>query len=95
MHHVGHRRQPAPGNRIRDGTTLLREDGARVFAHSFAPHDATEPWGADLDGVAGALDGLVVNHARSQLGVLREYARYGADVVTAARNTLDELRMGE
>jgi len=24
---------------------LLREDGARVFAHSFVPYDATEPWG--------------------------------------------------
>lgn len=24
---------------------LLREDGARVFAHSFVPCDATEPWG--------------------------------------------------
>ena len=37
---------------------LLREDGARVFAHSFAAYDATEPWGADPDGVAGVLAGL-------------------------------------
>lgn len=37
---------------------LLREDGARVFAHSFAPCDATEPWGADPGGVAGVLADL-------------------------------------
>jgi 3-oxoacyl-[acyl-carrier protein] reductase len=24
---------------------LLRHEGARVFAHSYAPYDATEPWG--------------------------------------------------
>jgi 3-oxoacyl-[acyl-carrier protein] reductase len=39
---------------------LLQEDGARVCAHSFAPYDATEPWGADpqgIDGVFAALGG--------------------------------------
>jgi len=37
---------------------LLREDGARVFAHSFAPYDATEPWGADPSGTTGVLADL-------------------------------------
>jgi len=37
---------------------LLREDGARVFAHSFAPYDATEPWGADPGGTTGVLADL-------------------------------------
>jgi 3-oxoacyl-[acyl-carrier protein] reductase len=87
----------------------LLDDGHRVFAHSFHPYDATEPWGADpagADGVLvelggegaqlahasadlgdpaapaalvaaaverfGALDTLVVNHARSQNGLLAE-----------------------
>ncbi len=37
---------------------LLRENGARVFAHSFAPYDATEPWGSDPVGITGVLAGL-------------------------------------
>ncbi|MHA6782911.1 SDR family oxidoreductase [Pseudonocardia saturnea] len=81
----------------------LLDDGHRVFAQSWSPYDATEPWGADPDGIDGvlgllggegdrlahravdladpaapaalvaaaverfgALDTLVVNHARSQ-----------------------------
>lgn len=36
---------------------LLRE-GTRVFAHGYAPYDATEPWGADVDGVDGVLGDL-------------------------------------
>lgn len=37
---------------------LLREEGARVFAHSYAPYDATEPWGADPVGIEGVLEAL-------------------------------------
>jgi 3-oxoacyl-[acyl-carrier protein] reductase len=37
---------------------LLREQGARVFAHSYSPYDATEPWGADPDGISGVLAAL-------------------------------------
>lgn len=79
----------------------LLDDGHRVFAHSWSPYDATEPWGADPEGIDGvlaalacdrlghlaadfedpgaperllatavdrfgAVDTLVVNHARSQ-----------------------------
>jgi len=99
---------------------LLREDGARVFAHSFAPYDATEPWGADPDGIIGVLaalgdegerlahleadladpgapgrlvdaaverfgrlDGLVLNHARSQLGALDELEAATLDLTWA------------
>lgn len=86
---------------------LLAESGARVFAQSFSPYDATEEWGADPGGIDavlgelggtgerlahletdlsepeapqrlmdaaagrfGAVDALVLNHARSQPGTL-------------------------
>lgn len=88
---------------------LLRDHGARVFVHSYAAYDATQPWGADPGGITavltalggkddrlahaeadladssapewlvsqaikrlGALDALVVNHARSQQGTIAE-----------------------
>jgi 3-oxoacyl-[acyl-carrier protein] reductase len=31
-------------------TRRLTDLGARVFIHSFSPHDAEQPWGADVDG---------------------------------------------
>jgi 3-oxoacyl-[acyl-carrier protein] reductase len=37
---------------------LLRDDGARVFAHSYAPYDATQPCGADPDGINAVLTAL-------------------------------------
>lgn len=37
---------------------LLRDEGARVFAHSYSPYDATEPWGADPAGVEGVVEAL-------------------------------------
>ena len=37
---------------------LLRDVGARVFAHSYAPYDATQPWGADPDGINAVLTAL-------------------------------------
>jgi 3-oxoacyl-[acyl-carrier protein] reductase len=88
---------------------LLGDHGARVFVHSYAAYDATQPWGADPGGITavltalggeddrlahaeadladssapdwlvsqaikrlGALDALVVNHARSQQGTIAE-----------------------
>jgi len=33
----------------------LLDDGHMVFAHSWSPYDATEPWGADPDGIEGVL----------------------------------------
>lgn len=32
--------------------------GARVLVHSWTPHDAAQPWGADPAGTGGVLDGL-------------------------------------
>ena len=32
--------------------TRLRELGAGVFVHGWAPHDAAQPWGGDPEGVA-------------------------------------------
>ncbi|MGH3853754.1 MAG: SDR family oxidoreductase [Pseudonocardiaceae bacterium] len=37
---------------------LLRDEGSRVFAHSYAPHDATQPWGADPGGIDAVLTAL-------------------------------------
>ncbi|MGK5553740.1 SDR family oxidoreductase [Actinomadura kijaniata] len=36
----------------------LLDEGARVLVHSWAPHDAEQPWGADPAGVEGVLDAL-------------------------------------
>jgi 3-oxoacyl-[acyl-carrier protein] reductase len=36
----------------------LRELGAGVYAQGFAPHDASQPWGAEADGVATLADEL-------------------------------------
>jgi 3-oxoacyl-[acyl-carrier protein] reductase len=36
---------------------LLR-DGAKILLHSFSPHDAEQPWGADPGGMDALLDGL-------------------------------------
>lgn len=36
----------------------LLADGASVFAHSWAPHDAEHPWGADPDGVDAVIAAL-------------------------------------
>jgi 3-oxoacyl-[acyl-carrier protein] reductase len=96
----------------------LLADGAKVLAHSWAPHDALQPHGADPRGVEGvieelgglgprlgtieadlaevgaparvidyahaqfgAVDGLVVNHARSSPGTLETT---GAEELDAA-----------
>lgn len=32
--------------------------GARVLIHSWIPHDAAQPWGADAAGIAGVIEGL-------------------------------------
>jgi 3-oxoacyl-[acyl-carrier protein] reductase len=33
-------------------------DGARVLIHSFAPHDAEQPWGAEPGGIDAVVEGL-------------------------------------
>ncbi|WP_020669796.1 SDR family oxidoreductase [Amycolatopsis nigrescens] len=50
----------------------LLDDGARVFAQSWSPYDATEPWGADplgIEGVLGELGGVSdsLAHAEADL----------------------------
>jgi 3-oxoacyl-[acyl-carrier protein] reductase len=39
-------------------TRRLGDLGASVFVHSFSPHDATQPWGADPDGPAALVEEL-------------------------------------
>jgi 3-oxoacyl-[acyl-carrier protein] reductase len=36
----------------------LLADGARVLIHSYSPHDAQQPWGADPAGIGGVIDEL-------------------------------------
>ena len=36
----------------------LLADGGHVVIHSWSPHDAEQPWGADADGVEGVLEAL-------------------------------------
>jgi 3-oxoacyl-[acyl-carrier protein] reductase len=36
----------------------LAADGADVFLHSWSPHDAEQPWGADVEGPGALLQGL-------------------------------------
>nr|WP_028661561.1 SDR family oxidoreductase [Saccharomonospora saliphila] len=43
---------------------LLADDGTRVFAHSYSPYDATEPWGADPGGIEAVLHALGGSGAR-------------------------------
>jgi 3-oxoacyl-[acyl-carrier protein] reductase len=38
--------------------------GADVFIHSFMPYDASQPWGADADGVAGLIGTLREHRTR-------------------------------
>jgi 3-oxoacyl-[acyl-carrier protein] reductase len=37
---------------------LLRDEGARLFAHSYAAYDATQPWGADPGGITAVITAL-------------------------------------
>jgi 3-oxoacyl-[acyl-carrier protein] reductase len=49
------------GRRIGIGAAVaarLRADGARVMIHSWSPHDAEQPWGADPAGPAAVLSAL-------------------------------------
>jgi len=84
----------------------LLADGASVFVHSFAPHDAEQPWGADPAGVDAVVDALDapdrVGHRAADLAdpaapaavVDAALARFGAlDVVVAnhARSSQQSL----
>jgi NAD(P)-dependent dehydrogenase (short-subunit alcohol dehydrogenase family) len=43
----------------------LREQGADVFVQGFSPHDESQPWGADPDGVAALAEDLGAGYATS------------------------------
>ncbi len=57
-HDAGHRREPSAGDRVRHRPGDCSAKRARVFAHSYAPYDATEPCGADPCGIEGVLEAL-------------------------------------
>jgi 3-oxoacyl-[acyl-carrier protein] reductase len=62
----------------------LLVDGASVFVHSWAPHDAEHPWGADPDGVDTLIDALGAPERVAHLAVdFSDPAAPGA-LVTAA-----------
>ena len=74
----------------------LAAQGANVFAHHYAPHDATLPWGGDdldavADGVRAALRGEAVSGAAS--ADLRDPARLDAlfDAALALTGSVDVL----
>ena len=49
------------GRRIAIGAAIARRlaaDGAAVLVHSWVPHDAEQPWGADPDGPEAVVDGI-------------------------------------
>ena len=85
---------------------LLR-DGARVFAQSWSPYDASEPWGADPAGIDGVLDALGADatrlgHAEIDLEAadapqrlvavaIERFGRLDALVVNHARSSAGEL----
>ena len=55
----------------------LIADGGRVFVHSYAPYDSTEPWGADpvgIDGVLKALGGVREHLAHAELDLSAPHA---------------------
>jgi 3-oxoacyl-[acyl-carrier protein] reductase len=81
--------------RIGIGTAIARRmvaDGAAVLLHSWSPHDAEQPWGADEGGVEALVDEL-----RGEGGQVEQVAADFADpaaparVVDAARQTFGHL----
>lgn len=89
--------------RIAIGAAIARRlvaDGARVMLHSWSPHDAEQPWGADPGGpeavidathrAFGRLDVVVANHARSSSQSLEQLTAAEVDLSHAVnvRTTL-------
>ena len=57
------------GRRIAIGAAIARRlaaDGAAVMVHSWVPHDAEQPWGADPDGPAVVVDGIRAAGGRAE-----------------------------
>ena len=57
------------GRRIAIGAAIARRlagDGAAVVVHSWVPHDAEQPWGADPDGPEAVVDGIRAAGGRAE-----------------------------
>ena len=57
------------GRRIAIGAAIARRlagDGAAVVVHSWVPHDAEQPWGADPDGPGAVVDGIRAAGGRAE-----------------------------
>ena len=57
------------GRRIAIGAAIARRlagDGAAVLVHSWVPHDAEQPWGADPDGPEAVVDGIRAAGGRAE-----------------------------
>ena len=57
------------GRRIAIGAAIARRlagDGAAVVVHSWVPHDADQPWGADPDGPEAVVDGIRAAGGRAE-----------------------------
>lgn len=83
------------GRRIAIGAAIahrLAADGAAVLVHSWVPHDAEQPWGADPDGPQVVVDGIRAaggraEHVSADLGDPAAPAR----VVEAARQAFGHV----
>lgn len=83
------------GRRIAIGAAIahrLAADGAAVLVHSWVPHDAEQPWGADPDGPQVVVDGIRAaggraEHVSADLGDPAAPAR----VVQAARQAFGHV----
>jgi 3-oxoacyl-[acyl-carrier protein] reductase len=83
------------GRRIAIGAAIARRlagDGAAVVVHSWVPHDAEQPWGADPDGPGAVVDGIRAaggraEHVSADLGDPAAPAR----VVEAARQAFGHV----
>ena len=57
------------GRRIAIGAAIARRlagDGAAVVVHSWVPHDAEQPWGADPGGPEAVVDGIRATGGRAE-----------------------------
>ncbi|MCZ2857223.1 SDR family oxidoreductase [Blastococcus sp. VKM Ac-2987] len=83
------------GRRIAIGAAVARRlaaDGAAVLVHSWSPHDAEQPWGADPDGPAALVEEIRADGGRAA-HVSADLAdpEAPAELVAAARKAFGHL----
>ncbi|MBM7806850.1 3-oxoacyl-[acyl-carrier protein] reductase [Geodermatophilus bullaregiensis] len=83
------------GRRIAIGAAVVRRlaaEGAAVLVHSWSPHDAEQPWGADPEGPASLVDEIRAGGGRAE-HVSVDLADPGAParLVAAAREAFGHL----